>query len=201
MNRFALSASALVLALGSTLARAADETAHAAHETVGALPTVKQGLATGITALVVFAIVAAFLGAFVWPKINAALEARENKIRDEIESAERARQQAKEALEEYQNSLAQARAEAARMLEQARAQQQQLATELKAKADAELSQMRDRAMKDIDAAKRAAIAEVYADATNLSTILAAKILRREINPQDQQRLVEESLSQLEASRN
>jgi F0F1-type ATP synthase membrane subunit b/b' len=56
-------------------------------------------------------------------------------------------------------------------------------------------------MKEIDQAKRAAVSELYADATNLATMVAGKILKREINAQDQQRLVEESLGQLQSLRN
>ncbi|MFN9970965.1 MAG: hypothetical protein ACK58T_13850, partial [Phycisphaerae bacterium] len=104
-------------------------------------------------------------------------------------------------LEEYQKSLGQARAEAAKMIEATKAQQNQLAADLKAKSEVELNAMRERAMKEIDQAKRAAVSELYADATNLATMVAGKILKREINAQDQQRLVEESLGQLQSMRN
>jgi F-type H+-transporting ATPase subunit b len=193
MNRLLLAAGTALVML-PTLVLAADEA-------VGAIPTVKQGLATGITAIVVFLVTAAFLGAVVWPKISQGLDDRANKIKDEIEAAEQARKQAKDALEEYQKSLAQARAEAAKMIEATKAQQNQLAAELKAKSEIELNAMRERAMKEIDQAKRAAVSELYADATNLATMVAGKILKREINAQDQQRLVEESLGQLQSLRN
>ncbi len=193
MNRLLLAAGTALVML-PTLVLAADEA-------VGAIPTVKQGFATGVTALIVFAITAAFLGVVVWPKISQGLDDRANKIKDEIEAAEQARKQAKDALEEYQKSLAQARAEAAKMIEATKAQQNQLAADLKAKSEIELNAMRERAMKEIDQAKRAAVSELYADATNLATMVAGKILKREINAQDQQRLVEESLGQLQSLRN
>lgn len=167
-----------------------------AHEEVGAMPTLKQGLWTGITAMLVFIIVAAFLGAFVWPKINQGLDDRANKIRNEIESAEMAQQQAKSALEQYQKNLEEARAEAQRMLDQAKTQQQAIVTELKAKADVELNAMRDKARRDIETAKRAALNEIYAEASTLATSIAGKILQRELGPQDQQRLVEQSLNEM-----
>ena len=65
----------------------------------------------------------------------------------------------------------------------------------------ELNAMRERAVKEIQQAKQAAVAELYTDATNLATMVAGKILKREINSQDQQRLVEESLGQLQGLRN
>lgn len=176
----------------------AQETIHAAeHEAVGAIPSVKQGLMTGLTALIVFLLVAVFLQLAVWPKISKGLDDRANKIKEEIESAEMARRQAREALEQYQQNLAQARAEAQRMLEQTRSQQQALAAELKAKADAELSLLRERAMKDIDAAKRAAVTELYTHTTHAAALMAGKILRRTINANDQQQIIEESMRQLQ----
>jgi F-type H+-transporting ATPase subunit b len=168
-----------------------------ADETVGAIPTAKQGLWTGVTALIVFAIVAAFLGRFVWPIIVKALDERAAKIREEISAAELARQQAKDALAMYERNLADARVEAQRMLEKTRSQQQAFADELRAKADLELVQMKERARRDIEAAKRAALQEIYGVAAAQATFVAAKILEREITSTDQQRLVDESLRELQ----
>ncbi|MDX2131654.1 MAG: F0F1 ATP synthase subunit B [Planctomycetota bacterium] len=187
-----------MLAVLAPVAFGADDAHHAPLQ---AVPSPNQGLVTAITAVVVFVIVAAVLHVKVWPVIAGALDARSNKIREEIEAAEMARQQAKDALEQYQQSLAQARAEAQKMIEQARQQQTALAASLKAQADAELTAMRDRARKDIEAAKRAAVAEVYAEASNLGAMIAGKILKRQVTPADTQALVEESVTQLAASRN
>ncbi|MBL8885881.1 MAG: F0F1 ATP synthase subunit B [Phycisphaerales bacterium] len=193
MKRFSLYFAAASMMLVPTLALA--------NEEVGALPSVKQGLVTGITAILVFLFVIAVLGAKVWPAISSGLDDRSNKIRSEIEAAEKARKQAAEALAQYEASLAQARTEAAKLIEQTKAQQSQLAAELRAKSEIELNAMRERAVKEIQQAKQAAVAELYTDATNLATMVAGKILKREINPQDQQRLVEESLGQLQGLRN
>ncbi len=188
----------LALTLIPSLAALGADEAHA--EKAGVLPSIAQGIVPAIVSLVVFAVVFAILSVKVWPAISKALEDRANKIKEEIESAEMARRQAKEALEMYQKSLADARAEAQAMLDKTRAQQQQLAGELKAKADHELSQMREKAMRDIEAAKRGAIAEIYADAGNLASMMAGKILKRSVTASDQQDLVEECVSKLRAVR-
>lgn len=170
-------------------------------EKVGAIPSVKQGFWTAITAVIVFLIVVAFLGAVVWPKIGGALDERANKIREEIESAERARQQAKDALAEYERSLAEARAEANEMLEQTKAQQAKLASELRAKSEAEASELKARAIRDIEAAKKDALSDLYAQSATLATTIAGKLIGREVSSDDQQRLIDESLAELTASQN
>ncbi len=191
---------ALTVTLWPSVALAAGG-GEAGHEKSSVIPTISQGLISGIITLVVFGLVFAILATKVWPKILGGLQDRENKIRSAIEEAEQARKQAKDALDQYQKSLADARAEASKMLETTRAQQAALAADLKAKADAELNQMRERAIKDIETAKRAAVSEVYNEAGQLAAVMAAKILRRNVNPGDTQQLVNESLAQLSASRN
>lgn len=176
---------------------------HAAdtHAKAGVVPTIQQGIAPMVVSLVVFAVVLGILSVKVWPMVVKGLKDRENKIREEIEAAEMARKQAKDALNEYQQSLAQARAEAQKMIEQARQQQTALAAQLKAQADIELGQLRDRARKDIEAAKRAAVAEIYAEASNLATLIASKVLKRNVSGGDTQALVDESVKQLATMKN
>lgn len=152
-----------------------------------------------VMAIVVFGATFFILSRTAWPKILKGLEERERKILEEIEAAERARRQADAALKEYEKSLAEARAEATKMLEAARADQQKFAAELRSKADAELAQMRERATRDIEAAKREAVNEIYAQAAGIASEIAAKILEREINPDDHRRLIEESLGRVQTT--
>lgn len=165
------------------------------------LPPVKQGLPAMLASFATFLIVLTILGKTVWPQIQKGLTDRENKIKEEIEAAEMARLQAKDALEQYQQSLAQARAEAQKMLEQAKAQQQAEIAQRKQQMDVELSELRAKAMADIEAARRGALNDMYSQAGQLATMAAGKILRREVNAGDQQRLIEESLSHLTSGRN
>lgn len=167
---------------------------------IGPFADIGAGVPSAITAIVVFGIVLFILSAAVWPKIQSGLSDREQKIKGEIAAAEAARAQAKAALDEYEKSLAEARAEAQRMLEQTKAQQTQLAAELRAKSEAELAAMKQRATADIEAAKKAALAEIYQQSVTLATAMAAKILKREVNPGDQDRLIQESMTELAAAR-
>jgi len=169
------------------------------HAQPGVLPKMNEGVAAAITSLIVFLVVLVVLGRFVWPKINAGLAEREERIRSEIRAAEQARQQSKEALEQYEKALQEAKAEARRMLEETKAQQQQLAAQLRSKADVELTQMKDRARRDIDNARKAALAEIYDHVATLATTTAAKILQRELTADDQQRFLDESLAELEST--
>lgn len=193
----AMGVAAWVVALAVPALGAPEEPGGGGHkEEVGAIPSVAQGIATGVTALVVFGLSAGFLSLVVGPKIVRALNEREAKIRSEIESAESARQQARGALEQYNRALSEARAEAQRTLEQAKVQQQAQLAEMRQRAEVELAGLKEKATREIEGAKKLALTEIYQQGTALATGIAGRILRREVNQRDHERLVEEAMSEL-----
>ena len=149
-----------------------------------------------VLSLAVFGIAFFILGRLVWPKIIGGLEDRDNKIREEIFAAEEARQRANDALQEYEKSLAEARAEAAAMIESTKAEQSRLAAKYRQEAEEQRSEMLTSARDSIEAAKRAALNEIYNETAVLATAVASKILERELNPEDQRRLSEEALAEI-----
>ena len=149
-----------------------------------------------VTALVVFLAAFGFLYAKVWPKIIQGLDDRQGKIRQEIANAEKAREQANAALAEYESELANARQEASDMIARAKADAKAVAQELRDRNEVQLTEMKQRATRDLDAAKRAAITELHAEAATLAADIAGRILKREISAEDQKRLVDESLEEL-----
>ncbi len=178
-----------------TLLLAADtETAveHAEAMALNALPA--------ITAMVVFLLAFGFLYLKVWPKILKGLDDRDQKIRQEIANAEQAREKANAALAEYERELASARQEANDLIAQARADAKAVAKDLRDRNEIQLVEMKQHAMRDLEGAKRAAITELHAEAASLATDIAARILKREISAEDQQRLVDESLGELAGAR-
>ena len=65
--------------------------------------------------------------------------------------------------------------------------------EAKIKAEADAAK---KAQDEIDAAKKAAIGELHAQASTLAVAIAGKILDREISAVDQQALVNETLAEM-----
>ncbi len=149
-----------------------------------------------ISALVVFGVVLLVLKRTAWPKILGGLAEREEKIRSEVFAAEDARKKASEAQKSFERSLVEAKAEAARIIEATRADQARLAADLREKAEVELGQMREQARNQIESAKRAALAEIAEQAGSLAVEVASKILQRQVNENDQRRLVEETMGRL-----
>jgi F-type H+-transporting ATPase subunit b len=152
-----------------------------------------------VLAIAVFVASIFILGKFAWPKILGALDEREQKILGEINAAEEARERADKALKEYESSLAEARAEANKMIEQTKADQSRLAAELRNQAEQQAAELMTEARRNIKAMKEAAVAEVYHEAAKAATQMAEKILERELNATDQQRLVDDAVSTFSGS--
>lgn len=152
-----------------------------------------------IWAVVLFILFAAILGFVVWPKILGALQAREQKLEGDLVGAESARKEAEASLAEYKTKIAEAQKEAQSVVEEARKAAEQAAAKIKTETEGEIAKMKDRAAAEIESAKQQALNDVYAQTAELSTAIAGKILKREINAADQQALVSESLAELTKS--
>ena len=161
------------------------------------IPPSRDTVVSAVWVLVIFLIMLIILYPMAWKPILAGLKAREQRIRDDIANAERSRQQAEAQLKEYQAQLANAQGQIREMLAKAQADGEKLATNIRMQAQKEAEDAKQRATREIDASKNAAIGEIYNQAAELATNVASKILRRNLNADDQRQLVRESLDQLQ----
>jgi len=176
--------------------------AHAQEEAAGPsspLYAPNEGVITGTVTIVVFAILVAVLGKYAWAPIVSGLREREEKIRREISDAEAARNRAEETLKEYNARLATAEQQVRDLLAKAGADAERIATNLKMQAQQESEEIKERANREIDQARKNAVADIYRQAADLSTGIAEKILRRNLNSDDQRDLVNSSLEQLQTA--
>jgi F-type H+-transporting ATPase subunit b len=168
-------------------------------EKLSPVPTVPQAIAPAVTTLVVFALLLAVLGKFAWGPIAAGLKNREDKIRRDIADAEAARKRAESTLAQYNQQLATAEAQVRDILAKAGQDAERMATNMKMQAQKEAEEAKDRATRDIETARKNAVADIYAQAADLSTAIAEKILRRNLNADDQRQLVESSLQHFQSA--
>lgn len=176
--------------------------AAAAHESQapllpGTLQEAKEYfLAPAVWVIVIFLIMLAILYKTAWKNVLAGLKKREQRIRQDIADAEEARKKAEETLRQYTQQLADAESRVRDMLTKATADGERLATNIRMQAQNEAEQIKERAEKDIEAAKNAAIDEIYEKTVDLATFAAEKIIGRNLNAEDQKDLVRRSLDQL-----
>jgi F-type H+-transporting ATPase subunit b len=156
-----------------------------------------ESLITALTTLIVFAVLVAVLGKVAWGPIAKGLQEREDKIRRDIEEAEAARAKAEATQRDYAAQLATAEAKVRELLAKATADAEQVSASIRTRAQEEAQVLKENATKEIHSAQREAIRQVHEQAAVLSTRVAEKILRRNLNVDDQRELVRESLEQLQ----
>ncbi len=148
--------------------------------------------------LAIFLLLLGLLGKFVWPVIRDGLKAREHKLRSDLAAAEKQRADADRMIADHEARLAEARKEAQAIVAESRTAAQKAGAAERQKAEAELASLKQSATRDIASAKEQALSEIYAQAAEMSTAIAGKILHREITPADQQQLIDQSLEQFKA---
>ena len=147
--------------------------------------------------LLIFIALAVILYKTAWKNVLAGLKAREARIRKDIADAEAARLKAEAALKDYNQQLATGSDKVREMLSKATTDAEAIATQIRARAQQEAEETKERALKDIEAARDQALSEIYHQAADLATKVAEKIIRRNLNADDQRDLVNQSLQELQ----
>ena len=152
-----------------------------------------------IWVIIIFAILLYILKKTAWKHLLDGLNSREQKIRKDIVDAESAKSKAEEAVRIYNGQLATAESKVRDMMQGATAEAERISKQITMHAQQEAEAKKEQALKDIEAAKKQALQEIYAHTAQLSTSIAEKILRRNLNADDQKDLVAHSLEQMAAS--
>jgi F-type H+-transporting ATPase subunit b len=127
---------------------------------------------------------------FAYPGIKKGMESRTNKIRENLDDAERVKAEAQSILEEYQRQLADARNESNRIIEDARQTAEQLRRDLMQRAEAEVADLRQRSRDDIAAAQQRATADLQARVGTLAIELAEKVVEANLDRDANMRLID-----------
>lgn len=153
-----------------------------------------------IWTLIVFAISFYTLKRLAFPRIRQALEERSRRIAESIETAERTRQEAEELLAEYRRRLHEAREQAEEILRRAR----QTAEAHEAQAREEARRIAEegavRAQREIQEATQQALQRLREEVAELTVLATEKVTRKALDRDDQLRLVQEALAELDFER-
>jgi F-type H+-transporting ATPase subunit b len=158
---------------------------------------ITPGLGLMVWTLVVFTITMLLLRRFAFPAIRGALDRRQKSIEDAIDTAERTRVEADALLAEYRERLKQARTQAEEIITRARRVAEEQEHEAIEAARERRDQLLEQTKRDIEVETRRAIAEIRDEVTNLTILATEKVTRKTLNADDQRRLVEEVIGELD----
>jgi F-type H+-transporting ATPase subunit b len=174
-----------------------EDLSHGGHQDPeGTPPLLQFDAGSAIANILIFIGVLAILSKFVWPVILGGLEARESKIRSDLESADLANQEAKALLAGYQSKLDEASAKVQVMLAEAHKSGEAAGQRIVEDAKAEAERQRVRAIADIETAKKVAIADLAGQTSDLAMLVARKVVGRELKAEDHADLIRQSLDRM-----
>jgi F-type H+-transporting ATPase subunit b len=150
-----------------------------------------------IWTLVVFGLSMYLLAKVAFPRIAEALDRRQNAIEDSIDAAEHTRAEAEQILAEYRERLSEARGQADDIVARARKTGEAAETEILTDARSKREEMMEQTRRDIEAETRRAIQAIRAEVADLTVLATEKVARKSLTDDDQKRLVEEALSELD----
>ncbi len=134
-----------------------------------------------------------------FPRISAALEKRQHAIEESIDHAEQTRKEADQLLADYRERLHEARGQADEIVARARRAAETHEREAQDEAKAKREQMMEQTRRDIQSETRRAIQEIRSEVADLTVMATEKVTRKTLDEDDQRRLVEDALSELDFS--
>jgi F-type H+-transporting ATPase subunit b len=163
-------------------------------------PLVQPDPGLFIWTILTFVVLVGLLAKFGWKPLLKALESRQEAIKKSLDDAERAKQELAKLQQESTKIIEQARIEADSILVKTRSDAERLREELKTKAKDEADAIIRNAQQQIQLQTRQALQQVRHEVADISVMIASKLLERNLEKKDNDRLIAETLSQIEVSK-
>jgi F-type H+-transporting ATPase subunit b len=150
-----------------------------------------------IWTIVVFLVLLWVLSKYAWKPMLEGLQRREQNIRAALDEAQRAREEAERVRVKLQAEMDHASEKVRDMLDAARRDAQRATDEMIAKARKDVQTDRERLHHEIDMARDQALQQIWTQTAQLATLVSAKAIRRQLNPDDHRRLLTEAIAELQ----
>jgi F-type H+-transporting ATPase subunit b len=138
-----------------------------------------------------FLILFGFMAWKGFPAVKGAMDARAERIRDDLDAADTAKAEAQ---------LADAKAEAGRLVDEARNQADALKADLQARAEVDIAEMRERAAAEIEVGRQQAITDLRAEVSEIALGAAERVVGSSLDHATQSALVDSYIEEM-AGRN
>ncbi|MFS0783853.1 F0F1 ATP synthase subunit B [Bacillus sp. 1P06AnD] len=145
--------------------------------------------------LLCFLVLLALLKKFAWGPLVNMMKEREKHVASQIDEAEKTRAEASRYVEEQRELLKQSRSEAQTLIENAKKQGDIQRDEIVTAARTEAERIKESAKLEIVAEKEKAVTALREQVASLSVLIASKVIEKELNEADQEKLINEYLQE------
>lgn len=149
--------------------------------------------------LLAFFVTLFILRKYAFPAIADALDRRQRAIEESIDAASRTREEADALLAEYRQRLTDARTQADEIVAKAERAGEVTKEEALAAARTQREELLAQTRKDVEAETRRAIQEIRREVADLTVLATEKVTRKTLDADDQRRLVDDALAELDFS--
>ena len=151
---------------------------------------------TIIVQIINFILMVIILSVIAYKPIMKMMKERADKIANDLDSAEREKGLAEELRKDYQRQLSDARKQAQQILDKAVQQAEISKEEILAETRLANAKLLKQAEEEITRARDKMLQEMRAQIVTLSIELAGKVLAREVNAADNERMLNDYISEL-----
>lgn len=163
-------------------------------------PLVQPDPGLFIWTILTFVVLLALLAKFGWRPLLSALESRQAAIQKSLDDAERAKQELSKLQQESTKIIEQARVDAESILSKTRSDAERLRDDLKTKAKEEADTIVRNAQQQIQLQTRQALQQIRHEVADMAVMIASKLIERNLVKEDNDRLITETLNQIEMSK-
>lgn len=147
---------------------------------------------------VTFTLVLVVLWLFAWKPILKGLDARSEKIQDDLDSSQKLREQAEALMSDYRKNLDASKDQALQIIDEGKRDAESIRQRILTDARKEAEEIHVRAVAEITQAKTKAIKELEKEVVDLSVAIISKILSRDVSKEDHRNIILKELDQLKA---
>jgi F-type H+-transporting ATPase subunit b len=150
--------------------------------------------------VIAFGITFFVLRRFAFGPIQRLIDQRRDRIREALDEADKARTEARELRELTAQERQQAKADRESLLEDSRRQAQALFQQAREKADDDLRERLAKNQEELEAENRRVQEQIRRDVVELTLLAAEKVTGKSLDADDQRRLIDETIDELDVKR-
>jgi len=147
-----------------------------------------------------FLVLVALLSKFAWKPLMLMLDTRQESIKKSLADADTAKRELERLQEESSHIIRKARVEAESILSKSWSDAEKLREEMKVKAKAEADAIVKESQRQIEIETGRALRQIRSEVADLSIAIASKVIQRNVSKEDNDRLIQDTLKQIESSR-
>ena len=152
-----------------------------------------------IWTLICFGITFFVLRKYAFGPIQRTIDERRERIRKAVEESDRARAEARELLEQHRQLIGQAKGEAAEILADTRRVADAQLERVKEEAEVERQRRLEETRRQIEAETKRSLDLIRAEVADLTLEATARVTGKVLDAEDQRRLIDEAISELDFS--